>query len=107
MSTANSTLRIRQISGVAQEIEAFLVDRQARGLAPGSLRFYTQKLAHLREYCRTHAIQEVEDLTAHLLRRLLLDFSRDHNPGGTHGLYRALKAFLRWYELEVEPEGLN
>ncbi|NLD73885.1 MAG: tyrosine-type recombinase/integrase, partial [Chloroflexi bacterium] len=104
MSHANSTLRIRQISGVAQEVEAFLVDRQARGLAAGSLRFYTQKLAHLRDYCRAQGITEVEDLTAPLLRRFLLDFSRDHNPGGTHGVFRAVKAFLRWYEAEVEPE---
>lgn len=105
MSTQNHALRIREKPALDREIEAFLIDRQARGLAAGSLRFYAQKLAHLREYCRTHAIQEVEGLTAPLLRRLLLDFARDHNPGGTHGLYRALKAFLRWYELEVEPEG--
>jgi integrase/recombinase XerD len=105
MSTAKSTLRIRQISGISREVEAFLVDRRARGLAKGSLRFYTQKLAHLRDYCAAQAIGEVEDLTAPLLRRFLLDVAREHNAGGTHGVYRALKAFLRWYELEVEPEG--
>jgi hypothetical protein len=27
-----------------------------------------------------------------------------HNPGGIHAIYRSVKAFLRWYENEVEPE---
>jgi site-specific recombinase XerD len=105
MSTPNHTLRIRQKPDLDREVEAFLIDRQARGLASGTLRFYTQKLAHLQTYLSSQGITTVEGITAPLLRRFLLAFSRDHTPGGTHGVYRATKAFLRWYEREAEPEG--
>ncbi len=105
MTAQEHTLRIRPVSDVDREIDAFLVDCQARALSPGTVRFYTQKLAHLRAYLSAQHLPTVQSLTAPLLRRMLLDFSQSHNPGGTHGLYRATKAFLRWYEREVEPEG--
>jgi site-specific recombinase XerD len=81
------------------------VDRQARGLSPTTIRFYGQKLAHLRAYTEDHGIAQVEQLTAPILRRFLLDFATSHNPGGIHAVYRSVKAFLHWYEEEVEPEG--
>lgn len=39
-----------------------------------------------------------------MLRRFVLEISETHNPGGVHAVYRAVNAFLRWYDLEVEPE---
>jgi site-specific recombinase XerD len=45
-------------------------------------------------------------LTPDTLRRYLLSLEeKGHNPGGLHATYRAIKAFLFWYEDEVEPEG--
>ena len=35
----------------------------------------------------------------------MLELSKTHNPGGVHAVYRAVKAFLRWYDVEVEPQG--
>jgi hypothetical protein len=47
----------------------------------------------------------VSHLTPTLLRQYLLWlFDTGHNPGGVHGFYRALRAFLRWWEDEYEPE---
>jgi site-specific recombinase XerD len=105
MPLAESTLRIRQIRPIDQEVEAFLIDRQARGLSPTTIRFYAQKLAYLRAYTEDHGIAQVEQITAPILRRFLLDFATSHNPWGIHAVYRSVKAFLHWYEQEVEPEG--
>ena len=110
MSPTKSTLRIRHFSLVAQttdldhEIDAFPIDRRARGLSSGTIRFYTQKLKPFRDYLRSLDISAPEAITAPIVRRFLLDFGTTHNPGGVHAVYRTIKAFLRWYEQEVEPE---
>jgi integrase/recombinase XerD len=105
MSESKSTLRIRQIANLDREIDAFLVDRRARGLSPGTILFYEQKLAHFEAFLNDRGISTIEAINAPLVRRFLLSFSEEHNAGGVHAVYRAVKAFLRWYELEVEPAG--
>lgn len=37
---ALNTLRIRQVASVEREVQGFLIDRQARGLAVRTVRFY-------------------------------------------------------------------
>jgi integrase/recombinase XerC/integrase/recombinase XerD len=100
---ALNTLRIRQVASVVNEVQGFLIDRQARGLAAGTVRFYQQKLAHLTRFMAGLGITEVEQLTPRHLRQLLLAFGQEHSAGGTHALYRATKAFLNWYVEEAEP----
>ena len=68
------------------------------------MRYYTQKLAHLRDYLLSQGVYSIVGITAPLLRRFLLEFSQTPNAGGFHAVYRAIKAFLRWYDLEMEPE---
>ncbi len=47
----------------------------------------------------------MSDLTPDAIRRFLLSLEETgHNPGGVHANYRAVRAFLRWYEDECEPE---
>ncbi len=101
---AFNTLRIRQVVGVVREVQGFLIDRQARGLAAGTVRFYEQKLVHLTRFMAGLGLTEVEQLTPRHLRQLLLAFGQEHSAGGTHALYRAVKAFLNWYADEAEPE---
>ncbi len=87
-------------------VDSFLVDRRARGLAAGSLRFYSQKLKLFTDFCEGQAVTQIRQVDANLLRRLLIWLEETgHNPGGVHGCYRAVKAFLRWWEDEIEPEG--
>jgi len=105
MSKGQSTLRIREKANLDREIDAFLIDRQARGLSPRTVKYYEGKLGLLREYLTTRGIVAVESINAPILRRLLLELSTTHNPGGVHCIYRAVRAFLNWYEAEVEPEG--
>lgn len=86
-------------------VDGFLLDRRVRGLAPGTLRFYRQKLALFQAYCIDQNVSMVSQISPTLIRQFLLWLSEtDHNPGGVHGCFRALRAFLNWWEEETEPE---
>ena len=88
-----------------QEIAAFLIDRRARGLSPRSVEFYRQKLTLLQRFLGAEGGGHVYAITPDLVRQYLLQLGRTHNPGGVHAAYRAMRAFLRWFELEEEPDG--
>ena len=86
--------------------EAFLIDRKARGLASGTLRFYRFKLKLFSDFCETQVVTQISQLTPTLLRQYLLYLEETgHNAGGRHAAYRTLRAFLYFYEDEVEPAG--
>jgi len=86
--------------------EQFLIDRRVRGLSKGTLEFYQTKLKAFLEYCESQLITEVEQLTPMILRRYLIYLEeRGHKPGGVHAAYRTIRAYLNWWEDEVEPEG--
>jgi site-specific recombinase XerD len=85
-------------------IEAFLVDRQATGTRPGTLRFYRMKLLKWLTFCETQILTKVGEITPGHIREYLLFLQNEgHNPGGIHAHYRSLKTFLRWLETELEP----
>jgi len=85
-------------------IEAFLIDRKARGCAKGTLEFYGFKLKLFTNYCETQLVKNISQITPHFIRQYMLYLEeKDHNPGGRHAAFRALRAFLLWYEDEVDP----
>jgi site-specific recombinase XerD len=87
-------------------LEAFLKDRMAQGLSQGTLKWYRVKLRSFSNYCETKLIKSILEISPDSIREYLLSLEiTGHNPGGVHSAYRALKAFLRWWEFEVEPEG--
>ncbi len=86
-------------------IEAFLIDRKARGCAKGTLVFYRQKMKSFADYCESQVVSKINQITPTMIRQYLLYLEdTGHNPGGRHAAYRALRAFLFWFEDEVEPE---
>ncbi len=86
-------------------IEAFLIDRKVQNLSEGTLSFYSKKLKVFARFCDTQVITNIGDLTPTLLRQFLIYLEDNgHNPGGFHSFYRSLRAFLNWWEVEVEPE---
>lgn len=86
--------------------ESFLIDRKAKGLSPHSTRFYKVELTLFLRYCDGQVLSRIEQLTPDILRRYLLYLEENgRNPGGVHAAFRALRAFLLWYENETEPEG--
>ncbi len=87
-------------------LEAFLTDCRVSGLAAGSLRFYRQKLELFTRFCEGQAVTRIGQIDAGLIREYLFWLeATGHNPGGRHGAFRALRAFLHWWEREAEPEG--
>ena len=91
--------------GLPQEIEAFLLDRRARGLSPRTVGWYAEKLTALQAFAARQGVHSLLDLTPQMVRRYLLEAAECHNPGGVHGLYRALRALVRWFADEYEPPG--
>ena len=65
------------------------------------MEWYGEQLAHLEAFCEVRQTQDARDLTPTLLRALV-DFGASHNPGGVHGLFRAVRAFLNWYTYEYD-----
>jgi integrase/recombinase XerD len=87
-------------------IEAFLIDRKAQRLAAGSIRFYQQKLKLFTDYCDSRSLTHIDQMESVFIRAFLLYLEETgHNAGGIHAAYRAVKAFLHFYEGEAEPAG--
>jgi site-specific recombinase XerD len=107
MSSLTSNQRIRLVSSSALEtdIRDFLIDRQARGLSPTTVCWYDGKLRIAQRILASYGIEQVEAVRPTTVRRLLLELGETHNQGGVHGVYRALRAFLNWWETETEPQG--
>ncbi|NOR22686.1 MAG: tyrosine-type recombinase/integrase [Candidatus Aminicenantes bacterium] len=83
-----------------------MIDRKAQGVSEGTIHFYEVKFKSLIRYCENEHIKYVEQITPTSIREYILWLEvSGHNPGGRHAHYRAIRAFLYWYEDEVEPEG--
>lgn len=85
--------------------EAWLVSCRARNLTPRSVDFYREKLGKFLAFCDSLAITQLTQLTPQNVREYLISLENTgHTSGGIHAFYRTLRAFLRWYEDEAEPE---
>jgi site-specific recombinase XerD len=90
--------------GIETWANEFFLDRKVRGLSPGTLKFYKTKLKLLLDWCNAQAIQDITELNPKILRHYLVYLEETgHNHGGIHAAYRALQAFLNWWEDEFEP----
>lgn len=85
-------------------IDAFIRAKRAGNLSRASLGFYAEKLKHLWDFCKAQSVTTVETITPDLLRQYMLSLEAGHNPGGRAAYYRAIRAFLHWFEQEYEPD---
>ena len=86
-------------------LEAFMINRKAQGVSEGTLHFYEVKSKAFKQYCNAQQITRVFQITPNVIRKYILWLeAAGHNPGGRHAHYRAIRAFLYWFEDEVEPE---
>ncbi len=93
---------------ISEETQSFLVDRQARHLALGTVKFYGEKLVNFTNWMKNNGVEDMETLTAAKLREYILDLEKSHTPGGVHTFWRTVKAFMLWYEKEYElPDWSN
>ena len=101
-----SIIKTEQDTHLLTWIEAFLIDRKAQGMSPGTLYFYQKKLALFASFCESILISQIIQITPTNLREFMLHLENtNHNQGGRHACFRAVKTFLYWWEEEVEPEG--
>jgi integrase/recombinase XerD len=98
-------IRLLPRDEISLEVDAFLIDRQARGLSSGTVAFYRKKLTLWHNLFVRMGLSDVQAFTPQHIRRGLLELSEDHRAGGVHAAFRALHAFLCWYEAEYEPQG--
>jgi|LDZU01.1.fsa_nt_gi site-specific recombinase XerD len=98
---------IIRVASMLDWCEGFILDRRAQEFSAGTIRFYQKKLSKFVNYCLKREVNEMESLTPRLIREyfLWLEEREEHTAGGIHAFYRALKAFLRWYETENELKG--
>lgn len=87
-------------------INAFIRDVKTRGLSVFTHDFYSRELAFFLEYCGGQGVTDVSQVTADTLRGFLtwLQTDRKRNDGGKHAGYRAIRAFMLWWEREAEPD---
>lgn len=86
-------------------IEAFLLDKRAQNASGGTIEFYHTKLKNFSEFCESRAIRTIAHINANEIRQFMFYLEyRGHNPGGCHAHYRTIRAFLNWWELEIEPD---
>ena len=107
MSTLENNQRIRLVSlpAIETDVRDFLIDRQARGLSPRTVAWYADKLQIVQRILASYGIQQIDEIRPTTVRRLLLELADTHNQGGVHGVYRALRAWLNWWEAETESQG--
>lgn len=83
----------------------FFQAKKAEGVSTYTLTFYRQQLGHFLSFCEGQLIQQMSEITSATIREFILwHEDTGHNAGGLHAAYRSLKAFLRWYEQEAEPD---
>ena len=89
---------------IRQDIDTFMRDCRSRGLSHHTVAYYRRQLTFFQAYCETLGVLETENITADNLRQYLISLEDNHNPGGRHARYRAVKVFMLWFEREFEPE---
>lgn len=81
--------------------EVFLRAKKVERLSPRTVEWYKEKLSKFAKYADAQSISSLEHLTTQSIRDYMLWLEDNgHNPGGIHGYYRSLKAFLRWFQFE-------
>lgn len=88
------------------EIDDFLLERRIRKVTPKTLLWHKSCLERFAAYCHSLEIKSTQDITAPLLRRFIVSLEESgHNEGGIANIYRSVKAYLNWFEIEYDDLG--
>lgn len=86
-------------------IDAFLQAKKSENLSKHSIRFYDKSLQVFTNYCNAQSVKNINQITPNFLRDFILYLeSEGHNTGGINVFFRSIKAWLNWFEAEIEPE---
>ncbi len=94
---------------ISRESVAFIVDRKARGRSKRTIEFYEDELRHFSEWlaAQSPTITTLEAITPVLIRQYMIDLATHRNAGGVHAAFRTVKAFLNWYQVELDDESYH
>jgi len=81
------------------------LDCESRGLSPGTLTFYRQKLSPFLAFLQGQGVDSPQAVTPEHVRAYLVSLREGHNAGGTHCHWRALRAWLRFLAREGDITG--
>lgn len=98
----SSTVQTQQTLDVY--VNNFVFDRMMKGRTTGTVEYYRSELALFFNWAN---VQKVEDITADLLRKYFVELAQRRNKGGVHCSFRAVRAFINWYDAEYEPGWKN
>jgi integrase/recombinase XerD len=88
------------------EMDAFLLDREARNQTPATLAWYRRCLRHWQTFLDSQAIHATAQVTPTVVRAFLVHLARrGHTPGGIATLFTGVKAFLNWQVAESDFTG--
>ncbi|WP_052737640.1 phage integrase SAM-like domain-containing protein [Bacillus sp. SA1-12] len=83
-------------------IQDFLDDREFKNLSPATVFNYKESLKQFQTFCNEHEIANIQDITANVLKKYLLQCQKDGNrPSSINSKLRRLKAFFN-YMIEIE-----
>lgn len=93
-------------SDILKWVEAFILDRKAKGLAAGTIYFYQMMLKLFTQYLeQNNNPVNLNEITPNLVRAFMIHLEdTGHNPGGRHAAYRSLRALVYFWRDEVEPK---
>ena len=101
----NVTHALSQAEWIRDWAIEFIKAKKIERLSPNTIRIYEQQLKHFTAFCEGQLLEHISQVSSSDIRNFLLYLQDEgHNPGGVHVGYRILKTFLRWYDLEAEPE---
>lgn len=86
---------------LAAAASLFVSDRKAQRMAPGTVRFYAEKLGNFTGWCEGQGIELLDDVNPILVRSYFAWLiEKDYAPNTQNMLGRAVRAFLRWCWIE-------
>jgi hypothetical protein len=104
-SPSNQQIRLLPKDALADTLRDFIIDRRARGLSARTVVWYEEKPAPLMGHLSGRGISTLAAVTPPLLREYLPYIGEQHNAGGVHGHYRAMRCLLNWYSEDSAPDG--
>ena len=93
---------------ISDDVEAFLLSRQALNLTPGTLAWYQRCTNSWQAFLLAEGVESTRQVVPTTVRRFLVQLSGDgHTSGGVVTLFTGVKAFLNWYADEYDLTDWN
>lgn len=100
----NPGIPITSITELRLLVGDFLSERRARGLTDSTIKYYRDKMEMFLRYCEARNVGTMAELNTAFLRAYINEMAATHSPGGNHALFRALHAYLTWYQSDVAED---